>query len=106
VAVEKGIFSVLLGSGNPIPDSVFDGNVRYLGTKVGNDPEMTPRKSIVSVAYAFKSLQADTADQVRKGDKDWTFRVTDTADTTLITGGAWGIARSGNVLMVIKILPT
>jgi hypothetical protein len=59
VAVEKGIFSVLLGSGNPIPDSVFDGNVRYLGTKVGSDTEMTPRKAIVSVAYA-------------RTDGDWT----------------------------------
>lgn len=53
VVVEKGVFSVLLGSGNPIPDSVFDGNVRYLGVKVGADPEMTPRKAIVSVGYAF-----------------------------------------------------
>lgn len=59
VAVEKGIFSVLLGSGNPIPDSVFDGSVRYLGVKVGTDAEMTPRKEIVSVAYA-------------RTDGDWT----------------------------------
>lgn len=62
VVVEKGIFSVLLGSGNPIPDSVFDGSVRFLGTKVGNDPEMTPRKAMVSVAYAFRT----------GGDGDWT----------------------------------
>ena len=43
VSVEKGVFSVLLGSVNPIPDSVFDGNIRYLGVKVGSDPEMSPR---------------------------------------------------------------
>ncbi len=102
VVVEKGVFSVLLGSGNPIPDSVFDGNVRYLGVKVGNDAEMTPRKEIVSVGYAFKSEFADTADYARAGvggaDNDWTFRITDTADTTLITGGEWGIARYGNTL--------
>jgi len=53
VEVQKGVFSTLLGSVNPIPDSVFDGNVRYLGVKVGADPEMTPRKEIVSVAYAY-----------------------------------------------------
>ncbi len=58
VMVEKGIFSVLLGSGNPLPDSVFNGSVRYLGTKVGSDLEMSPRKEIVSVAYA---LLADSA---------------------------------------------
>ncbi|MGB2697375.1 MAG: hypothetical protein WBD28_05885 [Candidatus Zixiibacteriota bacterium] len=59
VSVQKGIFSVLLGSGNPIPDSVFDGNIRYLGTKVGTDAEMTPRKAMVSVAYAYRAGTAD-----------------------------------------------
>ena len=54
VKVEKGVFSVLLGSVNPIPDSVFDGNIVYLAVKVGDDPVMTPLKSIVSVAYAFR----------------------------------------------------
>ena len=43
VVVEKGIFNVLLGNVNPIPDTVFDGNTRYLGVKVGGDPEITPR---------------------------------------------------------------
>lgn len=61
VKVEKGIFNVLLGSINPIPDSVFDGDIRYLGIKVGTDPEMSPRKAIVSVGYALKSKMADTA---------------------------------------------
>ena len=59
VVVEKGIFSVLLGSVNPIPDSVFSGEVRYLGVKAGDDSEMTPRRPIVSVGYAFHSEQAD-----------------------------------------------
>jgi hypothetical protein len=74
VAVEKGIFSVLLGSGNPIPDSVFPGDVRYLGVTVGTDAEMSPRKEIVSVAYAYKSEFSDTAKfaQVAVTDGDWT----------------------------------
>jgi hypothetical protein len=88
VVVKEGIFNVLLGNVNPIPDVVFDGSVKYLGVQVESDPEMRPLKPIVSVAYAYK---ADT-------DGDWTFRITDTADTTLITGGAWGIARYGNIL--------
>ena len=195
VKVEKGVFNVLLGSVNAIPDSVFDGSTRYLGVAVGGDPEITPRKAIVSVAYAFHAFTADSALNVAEAgmvsvdgvsnpggdvdlisqnaiyitpddgantitigedhslktnnphlttaaqtgalvsvdgvsnaggnvdfiagsnmtitpndgantitfsasgaDNDWTFRVTDTADTTLITGGAWGIARYGNVL--------
>ncbi len=171
VVIEKGIFSVLLGSVNPIPDSVFDGTVQYLGVKVGGDSEMIPRKAIVSVGNAFRSAKADTAEYALSatpdddwdidtsgfniyrltgnvgigssippqykldvggtaqmtgfkmltgasngyvltsdgsgmgtwqsaagGDNDWTFRITDTADTTLMTGGAWGIARYGNTL--------
>lgn len=208
VQVEKGIFSVLLGAVNPLSDTVFTGEVRYLGVKVGADPEMTPRKAIVSVAYALRAgtmegtsggtihgdvalvdSLADTTFSIvdgnvhakgdiksgnsltlngaehklvssigemyfgrengsfgdikigigtispdeelhvvgnikmvdgnqaagkvltsdanglgtwqaaaGPGDNDWTFRITDTADTTLMTGGEWGIARSGNTL--------
>ena len=170
VKVEKGVFNVLLGSMNAIPDSVFDGTIRYLGVKVGGDPEITLRKAMVSVAYAFRSVKTDTAQfaisstpdndwdidtsglnvyrltgnvgigtpspqekldvagtaqitgfkmpngasagrvltsdasgvgtwqSTAGADIDWMFRVTDTADTTLITKGAWGIARYGNTL--------
>ncbi|MGB2696395.1 MAG: hypothetical protein WBD28_00890 [Candidatus Zixiibacteriota bacterium] len=62
VVVEKGIFSVLLGSVNLIPDTVFTGDVGYLGVKVEADPEMTPRKEMVSVAYAY----------LTGSDGDWT----------------------------------
>ncbi|MDP3025211.1 MAG: hypothetical protein Q8O10_06720 [candidate division Zixibacteria bacterium] len=65
VVVEKGIFNVLLGNLNPIPDTVFNGNIRYLGVKVGVDPEITPRKPMVSVPYAYRSATG-------AGDNDWT----------------------------------
>ena len=60
VQVEKGIFSVVLGNVYPIPFDLFDGTVQYLGIKAGDDPEMTPRKEIVSVAYAYRSAVADS----------------------------------------------
>ncbi len=59
VKVEYGVFSVLLGVANPIPDSVFSGNIRYLGLKVGNDQEMAPRRAIVSVGYAYDADMVD-----------------------------------------------
>lgn len=73
VVVRNGIFSVLLGSTNEIPDSVFDGTVRYLGIKLGDDSEMTPRGVIVSVGYAYKAEYADTAKYARVAvsDGDW-----------------------------------
>lgn len=55
VQVEKGIFSVVLGGVHPIPNDLFDGTVQYLGVKAGTDPEMTPRKPIVSVPYAMNA---------------------------------------------------
>lgn len=60
VTVDKGVFSVLLGSVNSIPDSVFQyGAIRYLGVQVGADPEMAPRKEIVSVGYAINCDMVD-----------------------------------------------
>jgi hypothetical protein len=67
VEILKGVFNVILGSVNPISFSVFDGSTRYLGVKVGADPEITPRKPMVSVAYAYKSFEADTANYARGG---------------------------------------
>jgi hypothetical protein len=89
VIVKEGIFNVLLGSANSISASVFDGSIKYLGVQVESDPEMRPLKPMVSVPYSYRALS---------GDNDWMFRITDSADTTLTTGGAWGIARYGNVL--------
>ena len=58
VEVEKGVFSVVLGSVNPIEHNdlyvcALWGNPPYMGVKVGTDPEMTPRKQIVSSAFAI-----------------------------------------------------
>ncbi len=65
VKVEDGNFNVLLGSVVSIPDSAFNGSIRYLGVKVGSDAEMTPRLPMVSVSYSFRSFEADTADYAR-----------------------------------------
>lgn len=62
VSVFNGIFSVLLGSVTSIPFNVFNGNIMYLGVKIGTDPEMVPRKEMVSVPYAYRVLN---------GDLDW-----------------------------------
>src|SRR5512147_1266968 len=61
VVVAGGVYSVTLGSVSPInPATVpFDAQY-YLGVKVGTDPEMTPRKALTSVGYAFRAGAADT----------------------------------------------
>jgi hypothetical protein len=59
VVVKAGVFSVLLGSVDSIPASVFDGGVKYLGVQVESDPEMRPLKPMASVAYAYRAAVAD-----------------------------------------------
>jgi len=58
VTTANGLFSVLLGSTPaPLPDSIFSDTTRFLGIKVGTDPEMTPRQRLSSVGYSYVSSQ-------------------------------------------------
>src|SRR5262245_14000927 len=48
IAFENGFFSVALGTDQAL-GSAIDGSERYLGIKVGQDAEMTPRSVVESV---------------------------------------------------------
>lgn len=61
VNINYGLFCVILGSKVSIPDTLFNGNERWLGVRVGADPEITPRMRITSVPWAFHAVVADTA---------------------------------------------
>ena len=63
VQVKSGLFTVLLGSTNSIPDSAFYSANRWLGIKIGTNPEITPRQRLASVGYAFQSGQWNTSGQ-------------------------------------------
>ncbi len=58
VTLDEGYFSVQLGSTKPMAASLWDGSSKFIGVKVGNDAEMTPREEINSVPYAVASLDA------------------------------------------------
>ncbi len=60
VAVTAGLFQVLLGSVTTLPDS-FTANTRWLGVTVGNNTEMTPRRQIATVPYAYRVGTVDGA---------------------------------------------
>ena len=77
VSVENGLFNVILGSVTPIPSSVFEDTLRYLGIAVGSDSKLAPRIRLTSVAYAYRSEIADTAIYAveavtAESDSDWT----------------------------------
>ena len=92
VPIENGLFNVILGGATtPIPASVFDAPERYLGIKVGTDPELAPRIQLTSVSYAYRSLVADSAVVATPGSgSHWSV-----SDSILYTNNNWGIARGG-----------
>ena len=59
--VKGSAFHVLLGSVNPIGASIFSGAERFLGVKLGTDPELSPRQKIASVPYALVAEKAASA---------------------------------------------
>jgi len=59
VTVTNGVFSVLLGSVTAFPGTLFTGlGDRYLETSIGGTV-LSPRFRFTSVAYAFRTSQAD-----------------------------------------------
>lgn|SRR5574341_192129 len=55
-----GVFNVVLGTSNPIPDSVFKDTLRWLNIKVGAE-DLIPRQQIVSSAYGYRVATVDGA---------------------------------------------
>ncbi|MBN1350250.1 hypothetical protein JXJ21_12625 [candidate division KSB1 bacterium] len=62
VAIQSGIFHVLLGSKQSLEPSAFSANALFLGVKIGTNEEMKPRVRLTSVAYAINSDKLDGQD--------------------------------------------
>lgn len=66
-----GVFTVELGTKTPITSAVFNGQKRYLGLKVGLDPEMRPRQLLSSGPYSFNTGEVGdnsiTSDKIAPG---------------------------------------
>jgi hypothetical protein len=57
----KGLFQHVLGSTNPIPDSIAEFDNLWVGIKVNLEPEMMPRTRLASVPFSLSAQYADTA---------------------------------------------
>jgi len=72
VQVSQGLFQVDLGSVEAFPDNLFDGSVQWLGIKVGNDDEMSPRQQLTvglglqtdDIALLLADLRSDIKSDV------------------------------------------
>jgi len=94
VPVEQGNFSLLLGSVNNIPDTVFtQGTDRWLEMIIEGTDTLQPRTRIASAAYAYMATYSDTAEYAKNAatDSDWV-RVD---GAVLFTADYVGIARGG-----------
>ena len=95
VPIERGVFSVILGSGTPIPDTVFNqGTNRWLELILEGPQTLSPRTRITAMGYAYTSTYSDTAEYARNAatDNDW---VRGTPDSVLFTVHYLGVARGG-----------
>jgi hypothetical protein len=88
VALVDGLFSVVLGSTDPIGPSVFDGGRRWLSVTVGDGSEILPRAELVSVGYAFHTASSDTASHALAADEAETAQQAETAQDAYQLGGA------------------
>ena len=62
VPLFNGTFSLLLGNAVPMSSEVINGSL-WLGVKVNEQPEMTPRQKVVSAAFALRAAQSDQAQE-------------------------------------------
>ncbi|MCP4706923.1 MAG: hypothetical protein GY865_20170 [candidate division Zixibacteria bacterium] len=105
VAVTNGLFNVMLGSYETLPDNCFsEDTTSMLGITIGSEDgdELEPRTRLITVPYAYQALHADTAgyvvsvgansvssDAIIDGtiqQSDLSFTVMDEASTQTITG--------------------
>lgn len=61
VTTRKGLFSVFLGEEITIPDTLFQRSSLFLGVKVGENPEASPRIKLGTAPWSVRAFRADTA---------------------------------------------
>ncbi len=57
---DQGVFTVELGTLNPLHSGIFSGEPRFLGIIVGDDPQMTPKQLLASAPYAISATPTRT----------------------------------------------
>ncbi len=96
VDIERGLFAVLLGETTAL-DIPFD-EPYWLEIRIDGTP-VSPRARLTTSPYAFRALIADSVVGGSASDIDWTISTAigdGVNDTTLVSGGKWGLFREGN----------
>jgi hypothetical protein len=91
IQTNKGLFQHVLGSTNPIPDSLAKYNNLWVGIKVNLEPELIPRTRLTSVPFSLKAQYADTATYSYNSNRS------DTANMAMNSMSLSGLNRAGFV---------
>ena len=99
--VKKGLFSTALGDQTIFPDSLKFDNPYWLGIKVANEPELTPRIALTSAGYSFTSDMA-----LNIADGKVVKSINNLKDNVTIEGsGGTEVNTSGNKITVSSNAP-
>jgi hypothetical protein len=100
VALKRGLFSVVLGSGTAFPDSVRFDRQYWLAIACDRCGDMFPRLPLTAVGYSIRAVHADTAGYARSSPPS-AF-----ADSTRIAGNvAEGAITNTEISDTAKISP-
>ncbi len=87
VQVSDGLFNVMLGSLDPIPQNKITGNdTLFLGITVGTDDEMSPRVQLGSVPFAVQALTVPDGSVTAAKISDGTITAAKLAFEPLVSG--------------------
>ena len=92
VPVSGGLFDTILGANNPLTGLAFDAPY-WLGIRIDNGPEMTPRVELTAVPYAL-NVADNTVVKSLQGLQD---------DITLVAGNGIDIDTSGQNITIKAI---
>ena len=97
--ITKGLFSTLLGDQSPFGLNVKFDKPYFLGIKVGNEAELSPRITLTSTGYSFSSIISDTSKNIIDGKVVKSLNgLRD--DVTLEGSGGTTINKSGNKITI------
>ncbi|GMQ83767.1 MAG: hypothetical protein BMS9Abin06_0507 [Gammaproteobacteria bacterium] len=99
VSASNGLFSVQLGGGgNPFPAGIF-GEPLWLAINVASDGEMSPRRPLVSAAYAHVADDAFMLEGFSASSLDQSAHVADMANPHNVTGAQIGAATLADIVL-------
>lgn len=97
IEAEHGLFTTALGrAANPLPDGIFSVQL-WLGVAVDGDPEMTPRRPLTAVAYAFETANAQQLQGFPAAALDQSTHVDDLANPHDVSATQIGAASAADI---------